>query len=191
MAPGGVPGMAPLRYGGSLAGRPMGAAGAADEESELHCEEEVEGEEEVADYAYDMHDLEDEDEDEEEAPFDETLYDCDDRYDRYEEEALEVDEAVDDDEDALRGGWAHETDPDYEYEEGEEGYRDEYDDGEEGEEERLCSQDVEQLVERYVVTRRRCEELESENAKLTQQLLECASGQAPDTLVIQVSPEMW
>jgi len=65
------------------------------------------------------------------------------------------------------------------------------DDGEEGEEERLCSQDVEQLVERYVVTRRRCEELESENAKLTQQLLECASGQAPDTLVIQVSPEMW
>ena len=66
-----------------------------------------------------------------------------------------------------------------------------YDDGDEDDEDRLSPQDVEQLVERYLITRKRADELEGENAKLTQQLLELAHGQAPETLVVQVSPEMW
>jgi len=55
----------------------------------------------------------------------------------------------------------------------------------------LSPGDVEQLVDKYMQTRRRAEELESENEKLTKQLVELSKGAPPETLVIHVSPEMW
>ena len=52
--------------------------------------------------------------------------------------------------------------------------------------------DVEALVDKYLQSRRRADELESENARLTQQLIELGkSGTCNDALVIHVSPEMW
>ena len=67
-----------------------------------------------------------------------------------------------------------------------------YEDDEDNELANLSPQDVEQLVEKYLHTRRRADELESENAKLTKQLMEMShSEQCKDTLVIHVSPEMW
>ena len=55
----------------------------------------------------------------------------------------------------------------------------------------LSQQEVEALVDKFFAARRRAEELESENAKLTQQLMEVTAKEAPETLVIHVSPEMW
>ena len=55
----------------------------------------------------------------------------------------------------------------------------------------LSAHDMEALVDELLATRQRAEELESENAKLTQQLMDVTQGNAPDTLVIHVSPEMW
>ena len=63
---------------------------------------------------------------------------------------------------------------------------------EEDELSRLSPRDVEQLVEKYLHSRRRAEELESENLKLTQRLIDLGkSDGCKDTLVIHVSPEMW
>jgi len=135
------------------------------------------------DYPYDERDGLDEYEDEEEELLDEVLYDGDDMgYEDDEDFAEEVPEH-------MSASWAREVE--LEEAEDDEGYRDMYDDGDEDDEDRLSPQDVEQLVERYLITRKRADELEGENAKLTQQLLELAHGQAPETLVVQVSPEMW
>ena len=84
-------------------------------------------------------------------------------------------------------------------EEGEEGlldYHDGYDDEDEDDPDdvsRLSPHDVEQLVEKYMQVRRRADDLENENAKLTQQLMELGQSSTcpPETLVIHVSPEMW
>ena len=155
---------------------------------------ELDGADELAD-PYDEHDGRfdggyGEGEDEDEEPYDEYDEYDDGRYDggRYEDE----DEDEDEDEvpERMSSGWAPEVDGEIDGdEELDDGYG--YDDEEEDDEERLSPQDVEQLVERYVSTRKRCDELEGENLKLTKQLLDIAHKQAPDTLVIQVSPEMW
>ena len=128
-------------------------------------------------------------EDEDEEPYDEYDEDEDGRYGggRYEDE----DEEDEDVPEHMSSSWAREVDAEIDDadEELDDGYG--YDDEEEDDEERLSPQDVEQLVERFVSTRKRCEELEGENLKLTKQLLDIAHKQAPDTLIIQVSPEMW
>ena len=122
-------------------------------------------------------------------PYDEYDEDEDGRYGggRYEDE----DEEDEDVPEHMSSSWAREVDAEIDDadEELDDGYG--YDDEEEDDEERLSPQDVEQLVERFVSTRKRCEELEGENLKLTKQLLDIAHKQAPDTLIIQVSPEMW
>ena len=72
------------------------------------------------------------------------------------------------------------------------GYRDEYDEYDEDEDfSQLSAYEVEQLVDKYMQTRKRADELESENEKLTRQLVELAQKAPPETLVIHVSPEMW
>ena len=62
----------------------------------------------------------------------------------------------------------------------------------------LSHAEMERLLEKLLVSQKRTEELEAENAKLTQQLLDATKvgpdgklANAPDTLVIHVSPEMW
>ena len=74
----------------------------------------------------------------------------------------------------------------------EDGYRDwGYEEDDPDDVSRFSPQDIEQLVEKYLQSKRRADELESENAKLTQQLVDLSQHNAPDTLVIHVSPEMW
>ena len=90
--------------------------------------------------------------------------------------------------------WGHEDEP-YDdcvedEEEGGYGYGGGGYEDDEDEAARLSPQDVEQLVDKYLTTRRRADELESENAKLTQQLIEMGKSNQ-ETLVIHVSPEMW
>ena len=71
-------------------------------------------------------------------------------------------------------------------------YDDDDDDDDDDELDQLSSADVEQLVDKYMQARRRTDELEGENAKLTQQLMEMAHSETcKETLVIHVSPEMW
>jgi hypothetical protein len=56
-------------------------------------------------------------------------------------------------------------------------YDEGYDDDDDDDPSRLSPHEVEQLVEKYLHTRKRADELETENAKLTKQLM--AMGQSP------------
>ena len=114
------------------------------------------------------------DDDDDDNDLDDVAYEGEDA--PYEDDEFEEDEG-------MSSSWARED-----IEEEEHAYRDPYD---EDEEERLSAEDIEQLVEKYLTARKRADDLEGENAKLTQQLMEISQGQAPETLVIQVSPEMW
>ena len=67
------------------------------------------------------------------------------------------------------------------------GYRDSY---EPEAADMLSPGEVERLVERFLQQQQRIEQLQSENTKLTNELVEIGKG-SPETLVIHVSPEMW
>ena len=54
----------------------------------------------------------------------------------------------------------------------------------------LSPEEVERLVERFMQQQQRIEQLQTQNSKLTKELVEMGKA-APETLVIHVSPEMW